>query len=979
MDCFTGIRTSRREKQITLFVLVAFSFYALLYARAFLFVETILFILLGIGYILEVWQKNKKDNLGYAMVIANIAVGASFLFDPDFLKSSLYLPAFPAQATLGFIFIGTAIIGIPSLLLSKKEIFHKFSKLIILPWLGWAFIFARVPEIGIFLPYIVISSMLLTSGLIPFEKIRLPESRMFGNLVFPASVLLQGLLLALFYYLLQGNTPHAAEKNDVVLLFSFTLSLFLLYSVMKSHSVINKLISNDHINQKEGAKKTLFEKFSNRLFAPAKELLPLSEWQAKKIQLLSAELTKEREGAKRFAMLNNLRKQLDDQLDDPVAAQLVVNATQLHFGASIVAILSYDIETHELCSLASAGKRSSSIPSGYRQDIDSGIMGRSARLRKTQVVNDTALDDDYFDLEEAKSLSEIAIPLIHHGHLKGVLVIDAEEKKAFSAADIRTLERIGEELINTWERSGHNRRLTTLIESSISLSTSLNPQAAVKEITLIARETLQARFVFVALFDQDGSFTRSSFEGDAPNLQAFLSRDLATNPLLRKALDATEPLRVRDIRRHKYAPTIKLDDNILRGVIIIPIRLYGVSIGAILGFGKQGGVFFTRKDEALAKLLAAQAAAAIESAWLIQELRSTAVRTTLLYQLSFGIIETESIEEAAQLIAGTAHRLAKTSVAGIVLFSLDKKIQTALEVTAEGVNFDNTVPIEFIRQTLDAGETITASSGEASTHIYLPIQTHLRKYGVLWMEFTESERQASSQGQTLKTLANQAAIALERVIVLLESRKKTHELKGTFAKLENSYDQTLGALMSALDARDRETEGHSMRVGKAAYLLGKEFNLSDAQRNSLQRGSLLHDIGKIGVSDAILNKAGKLTDEEWVIMRQHPSIGKAIIEDIPFLQDALPIVYSHHERWNGSGYPLGLRGTEIPLEARIFAVADIFDALTSNRPYRVEISDEEALAYLQEQAGILVDPDVVVAFERLLNAQKIRGATIPIR
>jgi len=237
----------------------------------------------------------------------------------------------------------------------------------------------------------------------------------------------------------------------------------------------------------------------------------------------------------------------------------------------------------------------------------------------------------------------------------------------------------------------------------------------------------------------------------------------------------------------------------------------------------------------------------------------------------------------------------------------------------------------------------------------------------------ESERQASSQVQTLQTLANQAAIALERVKFLIDSQQKAIELKDAFDKLENTYEQTLIALMSALDARDRETEGHSARVSKTACLLGEEFNLSDTQRRSLQRGSLLHDIGKIGVSDTILNKNALLSDDEWTIMRQHPAIGRKIIKEIPFLQDAIPVVYSHHERWNGSGYPLGLSGEKIPFEARIFAVADIFDALTSHRPYREKISNQEALDYLQEQAGVLVDPAVVVAFERLLKEGKIKN------
>ncbi len=182
-----------------------------------------------------------------------------------------------------------------------------------------------------------------------------------------------------------------------------------------------------------------------------------------------------------------------------------------------------------------------------------------------------------------------------------------------------------------------------------------------------------------------------------------------------------------------------------------------------------------------------------------------------------------------------------------------------------------------------------------------------------------------------------------------------------------TYDHTLAALMSALDASDRETEGHSARVSQLAMRLGKEMNLRGRQLKALERGALLHDIGKIGVSDNILHKPGELTEAEWKIMRSHPDIGARIVEDIPFLQDTLPIIRYHQERWNGSGYPAGLRGKDIPLAARIFSVVDAFDALTTERPYREKISHEKAVSYLREQAGILFDPEVVAAFEKIFR------------
>jgi HD-GYP domain-containing protein (c-di-GMP phosphodiesterase class II)/putative methionine-R-sulfoxide reductase with GAF domain len=974
---FTG--SKRRQKQIWFFVFIALAFHILLYARALQFVEAILFFVLCVGYSLKIWQRNAAKNyLAYAMIIANTAVGAGFILIPGFLDTPVYQLALLAKFPIGLTFIGTATIKLLSLLRPEREFYYKLSKLIVLPWLGWAFIFAKIPELSIVVPSVVLSATLLTSSLLPFEKVRLPENRMFGNIVFPTVSLLHVLFLALVYYLIQGSVPSITEKNDVALFSSYLLSLVLLYSVMKSHSMIYKLTSDPTEELDEHEKKTNFERFSDRLFAPAQELLPLSEWQAKKIQGLSDILSKEKESARQFTMLGELRKELNDQYDDPVAAQLVVNSIVRYFRVGIAAVFLYDIESQEVVVLASAGEMKASVSSGYRQKISRGIIGRTARLRKTQISNDTEKDQEYIEFPGAVILSEIDIPLINHGHLKGILTVGSKEKNTFSAADVRTLEAIGEELLSNWDRSGYNRRLGTLIQSNIPLSTALNTQAVIEEVAKLTRKTVEARFVFAALFNQDGSFTRTSSVGYAPSLHEFLSRDLSTNKLLEAALDAKKPFRVRDIRKYRHAPSVTLDHNMLRGLIVMPLRLHGVNIGAILGFGKQGGVFFNKKDESLANLLATQAVAAIESSWLIDELRSRSVTTSILNELSYGILETENIQEAAQLIAKSAHRLATASVAGIVLYSsLDRKVQIALEVSSEGIHLNQTVPLEFVKQTLATGERITVASGDGSAHIYLPIQTSLRKYGVLWVEFEEGERQASSQEQYLQTLANQAAMALERTMFLLDSREKAEEIKDAYRKLKTSYDETLTALMAALDARDRETEGHSERVGKVAYLLGENFNLTELQRNSLQRGSLLHDIGKIGISDVILNKVGVLTEEEWEIMRKHPVIGREIIKDIPFLQDALPVVYCHHERWNGSGYPQGLRGEEIPLEARIFAVADIFDALTSIRSYRKKSTEAEALAYLKEQAGILVDPQVVEVFERLLKRGSIHSVTEP--
>ncbi|OGL32943.1 MAG: hypothetical protein A3G97_09270 [Candidatus Rokubacteria bacterium RIFCSPLOWO2_12_FULL_69_21] len=199
---------------------------------------------------------------------------------------------------------------------------------------------------------------------------------------------------------------------------------------------------------------------------------------------------------------------------------------------------------------------------------------------------------------------------------------------------------------------------------------------------------------------------------------------------------------------------------------------------------------------------------------------------------------------------------------------------------------------------------------------------------------------------------------------LLERRveEATRHLALTLRELQDTYRATLEALGSALDTRDVGTEAHSRRVHGYALTMARAHGLSEDEIKDIEHGVLLHDIGKIGIPDAILLKPGPLTPEEWIVMRTHPEVGRRLIERIPFLRGAVPIVYHHHERWDGSGYPLGLRGDAIPLGARIFAVADALDAMTFDRPYSKAMSYEAACREIERCAGTHFDPVVVRTF-----------------
>ncbi len=210
----------------------------------------------------------------------------------------------------------------------------------------------------------------------------------------------------------------------------------------------------------------------------------------------------------------------------------------------------------------------------------------------------------------------------------------------------------------------------------------------------------------------------------------------------------------------------------------------------------------------------------------------------------------------------------------------------------------------------------------------------------------------------LEMVAQQAAIAIDNLQLFQNLQRSNIELM-------LAYDTTIEGWSYAMDLRDKDSGGHSKRVTEMTLTLARELGVKEEELIHIKRGALLHDIGKLGVPDAILLKPDKLTDEEWLLMRKHQVYAYEMLTHIDYLIPAIDIPYCHHERWDGSGYPRGLKGEEIPLSARIFAIADTFDALSSDRPYRSAWPSDKIIEYIKEQSGKGFDPRVVEAFLKI--------------
>ncbi len=391
---------------------------------------------------------------------------------------------------------------------------------------------------------------------------------------------------------------------------------------------------------------------------------------------------------------------------------------------------------------------------------------------------------------------------------------------------------------------------------------------------------------------------------------------------------------------------------------------------------------FSAGETQLLSAMAEMAGNAIRRAWLFDDVQRHLRHTQALHDIQLTVAS--SFDLKVTLNVFLEHTLAQLEVDAAAVFLLDPHTLTLEYAAGRGFRTYN---VERTRRRIDEGYALRAAlerkticipdlsqeAGDMAQSPFISNEGFISFFGVPFIAkgqvkgvlevYSRAPLHPDSEWLAfLETLAGQVAIAIDNLALF-------KDLHSSNTQLTLAYDATIQGLSRALDLRDKETEGHTQRVAEMTVRLARAFGMMDNELVHVRRGALLHDMGKMGIPDSILLKPSALTVEEWKTMHLHPQYAYEMFSPIEYLRPALDIPYYHHEKWDGSGYPEGLKGDEIPLAARLFAIVDVWDALTSERPYRPPWSKEKALAYIKEQSGKHFDPRAVDMFFTLLQLQ----------
>ncbi len=437
---------------------------------------------------------------------------------------------------------------------------------------------------------------------------------------------------------------------------------------------------------------------------------------------------------------------------------------------------------------------------------------------------------------------------------------------------------------------------------------------------------------------------------------------------------------VNDAPNSKEADRKMIDRFHIKSMMGIPLIKGSHVLGALMILDSENPQRFDAQDLEMASVLGGHAALAIDNAQLYEKAQLHLKNEKALREIDLAITSNTELSRTLQVVAHQARARLHVDACAVLLLDPSTqtleygggqgfrtgRIQTTRLQLGEGraghavqeLRIFGRIEIESPAEIPDRAELISEENFVA--YFIAPLIAKDKLLGALEIYHRAPLIMKTEWLKFLETLAGQTAIAIDNAMLFAELQRSNLDLI-------EAYDTTLEGWSTALDLRDKETEGHTQRVTELTVRLAECMGVGTQEQVQIRRGSLLHDIGKMGIPDRILLKPDSLTDEEWVLMRMHPSYALQMLKPIAYLAEAMDIPYCHHEKWDGSGYPRGLKGEEIPLSARIFCIADVYDALTSNRPYRTAWPKDKTLDHIRKLSGTHFDPRVVEAFLKMVE------------
>jgi PAS domain S-box-containing protein len=697
----------------------------------------------------------------------------------------------------------------------------------------------------------------------------------------------------------------------------------------------------------------------------------------------SAETVQKR--ASELAALYAMSRSLAAEQDLTALLEEVADYAMTLLSASCAEILLYD---ESLDVLEVKVFRGFQGISGHKVSIGRGVGGRVAQSLQSMIVDDYEhFSDAQPEYLEIKTTSILGVPMVFGGELIGVLELFelAPSSRKFTKEESRLLDMFAAQAAsavhNTWLMNKTNHHMAEL-EVVAQVSSMMHSMQSIQEMLPLIVEDLLGllKTTTAQICIYNGSrnkATASIARGWLVNVEKEIAVPAS---ILNKVLDTGQRVLIRDFAVDPEIPT-EIRQKIPGGWSGIIMRLVAAQeVQGVLFLAVPHPREITRGDTQVLDTLCEIAGGAIHRTYLFERTQQQLKRISALYDIDTVIRSSLDQSMILKILLEKVIVLLGVDAADILLCHPESKtlkfqdglrfksepleqivLNIGQDIPGKAVREEKTIAVADLSTSKDADQRSQLLLNEGFTSCYcVPLISKGKVIGVLEVLNRTMLNPDSDWLEFLEAVAAQAAIALDNAN-LVENLQKSNK------DLLQAYESAIEGWVSALDKRDTETEGHSQRVAKMTMDLARLMGIPENQLIHIYRGALLHDIGKIAVPDQILRKNGPLDADEWVIMRKHPQHAYDMLANQLFLQPALDIPYCHHEKWDGSGYPRQLAGESIPVAARIFAIIDVWDALRSDRPYRLAWDLEKTLAYIQDQSGKHFDPKFVDALLRFIT------------